>query len=303
MSPAPGESHFRLATPMSYTTLASSATIIQFEAPPPANQPMARPTFVQASEAWLDRWHEDCRLTQSDKNLCTRVCRYFNRAHFERTGELLAWPGWATLMAKTGLCKSSVFRGLRKLEQLGALKILHGGHDAKTGWKLPNQYRATPLSPGVILQPGQVANCDQTRLQDETRLAEVGLVEKERIKSVGNSKAGNKTPSFGFPFIRSSQAQACRRQVRVHRNPEKDATQRPESDMTRPSSFAVDYYPKTIEQENEVRFPPRNRLPLPPAGQDFESMTAIHGRPVGPFERDRRHPYSASKSSATEEGL
>jgi hypothetical protein len=73
--------------------------------------------------------------------------------------------------------------------------------------------------------------------------------------------------------------------------------------MTRPSSFAVDYYPKTIEQENEVRFPPRNRLPLPPAGQDFESMTAIHGRPVGPFERDRRHPYSASKSSATEEGL
>jgi hypothetical protein len=188
MSPAPGESHFRLATPMSYTTLASSATIIQFEAPPPANQPTARPTFVQASEAWLDRWHEDCRLTQSDKNLCTRVCRYFNRAHFERTGELLAWPGWATLMAKTGLCKSSVFRGLRKLEQLGALKILHGGHDAKTGWKLPNQYRATPLSPGVILQPGQVANCDQTRLQEETRLAEVGLVEKERIKSFGNSR-------------------------------------------------------------------------------------------------------------------
>jgi hypothetical protein len=66
--------------------------------------------------------------------------------------------------------------------------------------------------------------------------------------------------------------------------------------MTRPSSFAVDYYPKTIEQENEARFPPRNCLPPCPEGQDFESMTAKWGRPIGPFEKDRRHCYRATSS-------
>jgi len=64
--------------------------------------------------------------------------------------------------------------------------------------------------------------------------------------------------------------------------------------MTRPSSYAVDYCPKTIEHENEVRFPPRNLPSRPPEGQDFESMTAKWGRPIGPFEKDRRHPYRAS---------
>jgi hypothetical protein len=68
--------------------------------------------------------------------------------------------------------------------------------------------------------------------------------------------------------------------------------------MTRPSSFAVDYHPKTtIEHENEARFPPRNRLPSCPEGQDFESMTAKWGRPIGPFEKDRRHCYRAIGSS------
>jgi hypothetical protein len=205
---------------MSYTTtLPSSATVIPFNNPQPADTPKAaKLSFVQASEAWLDRWHEDCRLTQSDKNLCTRVCRYFNRVHFERTGELLAWPGWVTLMAKTGLCKSSVFRGLRKLEKLGALKILHGGRDAKTGWKLPNQYRATPLSPGFILQPGQVANCDQTRLQDETRLAEERLVEKERIKSFGNSR-GPAAPEERKPSSDSSLTEQQRRWIAEGKSP------------------------------------------------------------------------------------
>jgi hypothetical protein len=155
------------------TVISSSAVIIPFEPQPTAE------SFVQATEAWLDRWHEDRRLTQSNKNLCTRVCRYFNRARFERTGELLAWPSWVTLMTKTGLSRSSVARGLKKLEKLGALKIQHGGRDAKTGWKLGNQYLATPQKPGVILQPGQVSFSTKTRCQDETRLSEDRLVEKE----------------------------------------------------------------------------------------------------------------------------
>jgi hypothetical protein len=68
------------------------------------------------------------------------------------------------------------------------------------------------------------------------------------------------------------------------------------------SSYAVDYHPKTIEQENEARFPPRNHLSRCPEGQDFGSMTAKYGRPVGPFEKGREHPYRASSSSAAGTG-
>jgi hypothetical protein len=162
-----------------YTTAPSSAIIISFNNSQPADPPKAE-SFVQATEAWLDRWHEDPRLSQSNKNLCTRVYRHFNRARFERTGELLAWPGWATLMSQAGLSKMSIFRGLRKLEKLGGLKILHGGRDAKTGWKLPNQYLAIiPLSPGNRVIPGQVTFDTKTRYQDVTRLVEERLVEKE----------------------------------------------------------------------------------------------------------------------------
>jgi hypothetical protein len=63
------------------------------------------------------------------------------------------------------------------------------------------------------------------------------------------------------------------------------------------SSFAVDYRPRTVEPESEQRFPPRYRLPGCPPGQDYESLTAKHGRPVGPFEKDRHHSYRASGSS------
>jgi hypothetical protein len=152
--------------------MSSPSTVIPFQPQPES--------FVQAAEAWLDKWHEDPRLSQSDKNLCTRLYRHFNRARFERTGELLAWPGWATLMAQAGLSKMSVFRGLRRLEKLGGLKILHGGRDAKTGWKLPNQYLAIiPLSRGNRLIPGQVTFNTKTRYQDVTRLVEERLVEKD----------------------------------------------------------------------------------------------------------------------------
>ena len=32
-------------------------------------------------------------------------------------------------------------------------------------------------------------------------------------------------------------------------------------------------------------------------GQDFESLTAKYGRPIGPFEKGRCHPYRASGNS------
>jgi hypothetical protein len=67
------------------------------------------------------------------------------------------------------------------------------------------------------------------------------------------------------------------------------------------SSYAVDYHPKTIERENEGRYPPRNHHPRAPTGHDFESLTAKHGRPVGPFEKGRQHPYRAALTAGPDE--
>ena len=212
---------------MSYTIAPSSASVIQF------NNPQDSPeSFVQAAEAWLDRWHEDPRLSQSDKNLCTRVYRHFNRTRFERTGELLAWPGWATLMAKTGLCKASVFRRLRKLEKLGALKIQHGGRDAKTGWKLPNRYQAIPLEPGCRMKPGQVSFSTKTRLQDETRLVEERLVEKEYSEpSAPPSAVSEKEKGLPAPSKQASQSDTPTNSKPSPNNPLPPISARPPSPL------------------------------------------------------------------------
>jgi hypothetical protein len=64
------------------------------------------------------------------------------------------------------------------------------------------------------------------------------------------------------------------------------------------SSFAVDYHPKEIQRENEQRFPPRSRPSRLPEGQDFESLTAKYGRPIGPFEKGRSHLYGSTVGSS-----
>src|SRR5262245_53756431 len=118
-------------------TLPSSA-VIAF--PSPAPQPGVK--FAEASKAWLNRWHEDARLTHADRTLVTRIYIGFNQRHFERTGgELIAWPGWETIEAGGRLSQSSIDRGLKKLERLGALVIIKRGHNPKTGWRLSSTYR------------------------------------------------------------------------------------------------------------------------------------------------------------------
>src|SRR5262249_62012874 len=66
----------------------------------------------------------------------------FNQKHFEKTGELLSWPKWETIAAQANLSENRILRGFRKFERLGALKIIHGGRDRQTGWRLPNEYVA-----------------------------------------------------------------------------------------------------------------------------------------------------------------
>ena len=130
---------------MSLTTAPSSAEILQFEPNQPANRPEhnARALkFAQASKTWLQQWHEDRRLSQSEKTVCTQIYLHFNMIRFEKSGKLVAWPSWATLMARTGLGKTSVFRRLRNLERFGALQIEHGRYNQETKKRIGNLYRA-----------------------------------------------------------------------------------------------------------------------------------------------------------------
>jgi len=47
------------------------------------------------------------------------------------------------------------------------------------------------------------------------------------------------------------------------------------------------------EEEKNRRYPPRRRPePIPP-GQSYEELTAAHGKPNGPFDKERILTYSA----------
>lgn len=59
-----------------------------------------------------------------------------------------------------------------------------------------------------------------------------------------------------------------------------------------------DYVPKWRPRiEDEGHFPPRRRVPPPPEGQDFFTLTAEHGRPTGVFEHGRELPYRGDQPS------
>jgi hypothetical protein len=164
------------------TTAPSSANAIPLSHQPPGKPP-AKPedklTFAQARDAWLARWQEHDQLTHADRALVTQVYRHFNRVHFEKTGELLAWPAWKTIAARARLSKASVFRGFRKLERLGALEIKHGRYNHQTKRRAGNIYRA--IDQGFILRPTKVSNRDRPRFQDETRLVDSDSLKNDSL--------------------------------------------------------------------------------------------------------------------------
>ena len=99
--------------------------------------------FAAASKAWLNVW-TDGRVTHGEARLAMRLFLYIDGKHFQATGQLLSYPGWDLLLEKTTLHRTSIARGLKKLESLGAIKIIHGGFDPKTGRRRPNQYLLIP---------------------------------------------------------------------------------------------------------------------------------------------------------------
>lgn|SRR5262249_2672352 len=143
--------------------------------------------FEQAREAWLT-WRADTRISHADRALIQEVYLGFNRQHYERTGELIAWPGWKRIAARSKLSKMSIFRGFRRFERFGILEIRRGGRDPQTGWKIPNSYLAI-MPPGNTAIPGhQVSGRYKSRYQGDTRLSEDDSL---KIKKEENSKFGN----------------------------------------------------------------------------------------------------------------
>jgi hypothetical protein len=116
--------------PVMRLTASSSAAII----------PLKPVGHAGASKAWLDPLLSERRLTHGEKTMASRLFLYIDRKHFEATGQLMAYPGWARLQDETNLTERSVARGMAKLEHIGVVKIIHGGFDPKTGQRRPNKY-------------------------------------------------------------------------------------------------------------------------------------------------------------------
>jgi len=102
----------------------------------------SKPTFQQAKDDWLEYWQADRRLRHSDRTLCTRLYLDFNRRHYNETGQLVAWRGWESLMAKTVLGKTALSIAIKRLERFEAIDVDHGRYDHATKKRAGNQYHA-----------------------------------------------------------------------------------------------------------------------------------------------------------------
>jgi hypothetical protein len=53
-----------------------------------------------------------------------------------------------------------------------------------------------------------------------------------------------------------------------------------------------EHRPERAPRKPPDRFPPRHQSPKVEDGQDFFTLTEKHGRPFGPFDRERQLPYA-----------
>lgn len=176
-------------------TSSSSGQVIPFE---PASQPN-RPTFAQAREAWLRTALADRELTSGEARLCAAVFLHFNREHYEKIGELIAWPTWTTLMAGTTLAKRTIADGFEKLERLRLLEVEHGRHATKRRER--NLYHVPPRCGLAHLAPDQGARprCE-TKVHPAAQDSLIGLIDKTQLSKKGKlSKRKKKRDSSWTP--------------------------------------------------------------------------------------------------------
>jgi hypothetical protein len=264
-----------------------------------ANQPEARALkFAQASKIWLQGWHADRRLSHSDRTLCTQIYLHFNQTHFEKTGELLAWPGWTSLMAKTGLSKTSVFRRLRNLERLGAFGVEHGCYNHETKRRAGNRYHAKKPTKVALAQPwdqGCISVLDQgctgaTRLGDRDS---VNLSKKEESK-VSSVQPRKEEKERGLPRPSAKEEQ----KAKPSNSPSLPSSAQ---DSFVPRAPAPGDVPRTADDEKFIQYD------TPEADLAERFMHRATGRPFLRFGRLRgfylhRSEWEATKALAAAEG-
>ena len=167
--------------------LTASSSVVAFQ-----NAHNGKATFAAASKAWLKPLLADPQFTDGEMRVCVAIYLGFNSNHYQETGQLLSWPSWLTLQGETTKSESTVERSLEKLERLGALQILRGGFDPKTGQRRPNKYLTSHPSGVTGGHPvREEVHPSNPPVTGDGRLGE-GLGEKkERIK-IGNSRKQGK---------------------------------------------------------------------------------------------------------------
>jgi hypothetical protein len=142
-------------------------------------------TFVAAGKAWLKTVIAHPLLTDANKTFGTALYLKFNFKHYEKTGELKAWPGWDTLTAEAGLSRWTVNESARQLEQFQLLEVLRGRYDRAAQKREGNEYFARfPSAPqGVEFVPCQGVNfTPNPRCEIQTVIGESPFLKGESIK-------------------------------------------------------------------------------------------------------------------------
>jgi len=115
--------------------------------------------FAAAGKAWLQTVVAHPLLTDANKTLGTALYLKFNNKHYEKTGELKAWPAWDTLTAESGLSRTTINESVRQLEHFQLLNVKRGRYDRAAQRREGNEYFARFPSPqGANSVPYQGTN-------------------------------------------------------------------------------------------------------------------------------------------------
>ena len=115
--------------------------------------------FAVVSKAWLKTTQTHPLLTDANKTFCTALYFYFNVKHYQKTGELIAWPAWDTLITEFGLSKETINESIGQVEHFRLLEVERGRYDRTAHRRAGNLYRVpSEVAQGQNFGPYQGQN-------------------------------------------------------------------------------------------------------------------------------------------------
>jgi len=112
-------------------------------------------SFWTASKAWLEITQTHPLLHHADKTFGAALYLKFNYKHYEKTGELKAWPSWATLETH-GLSKATINESAERYERFHLLEVKRGLYNRAAQRRAGNEYYARfPQGTEIIPCPYQ----------------------------------------------------------------------------------------------------------------------------------------------------